>query len=158
MAKVTEKEYTQKVAGIEKFYAYHQIQVDPARIEFGWVDISDANVTSTLHARSKKIVIARDSSDSSWDNITLLEDYRTYFLKLTSLTPNEFIERWSPSMKELKVAWETGHLGSPENQHEFFMKIALLVRDGISFEMWGKEYEVIELESGESDEEGGDKA
>jgi hypothetical protein len=156
MAKVTAEEYQEKLGVIKNFYTYHQIQRDPSHIEFGWVDIGD--VSDILHAAAGPVVLATDPEDSSWDNLTTLSDYETFFSRLTSLNPSDFIERWSLSPRELQAFWQSSYPNAPEDQHEFIMKLAHLILDGTSFEMYGKEYEVFELESGEDDEEGGDKA
>ena len=132
---------------INKFYTYHQIQKDPKHIEFGWVEVDVVSPKNGL------VVVARDRLQPSWDNITTLDDFSLYFLRLTSFEPSSFIERWANSIDDLKDSWMSTHPSTREDYYEFILKLAFLIRDRTEFEMYGKKYKVLDI--GEQNE-GGD--
>jgi len=121
--------------GVNKFFAYHEERASSTVTEFGWVESEDISLLGP-------IVISQPENNPS--NATTLRDYEVYFNKLTSLTPDEFITKWEGAEEELGRYWKNMYKAAKDDQHIFFLKIALLVRNKISFEMYGAKFEVFE--------------
>jgi len=131
---------------ISKYFAYHEAPRDKLVIEFGWIETENLS-------EQEDIVISCSKDNSFENNATTLNDYNIYFNRLTSLTPDEFIEKWEPSPRELEVFWKSKYPEAKEKQHEFVLKLAYLIRDGICFEMYKTSFEVFKL--GEPNDECG---
>jgi hypothetical protein len=129
---------------VSNFFAYHQLPRDKSTIEFGWIEVDEISLEDPI------VISVRD--DVSKNNATTLSDYQTYFNKLTSLTPNEFIEKWEPSIRELEVYWRGRYPQSDEDQYMFVLNVAYLVRDKNPFKMNGTSFEVFEVENEEGDQ------
>jgi hypothetical protein len=151
MEKITNEKFLEELKNVKNIFSYHQKQVDSKHIEFGWVK------SNSIDIKDGPVVIAKDLKNPEWDNVATLNDYKTFFLRLTSLKPNDFANRWIGSANELKNFWRSTHPSSPDDQHEFILKLSVLLRDGEAFKMYGKKYEIFGLESGEKSVEEGNK-
>ena len=120
---------------VSNFFAYHENQRDKSTVEFGWIPV--AEITSEV----SMVISTRD--DETKNNAATLEDYRVYFERLTLLTPDEFIQKWKPSLRELEVYWNNRFPESDSDQHKFIMSLAYLIRDHTEFEMYGATYRVF---------------
>ncbi len=150
MKTITAKKSLDLMKDMSKFYSYHQIQKDPSHIEFGWIEVDSVSWDGP-------VVIARDSQNPEWNNATTLEDYKTFFYRLTTLEPSDFVLRWEGSLRELKMFWKSTHPAAPKDQYEFIMKLALLIENGTKFKMYNKNYDIFRIKSGEKNEKSGDK-
>lgn len=119
---------------ISAFYAYHQIRISEDTIEFGWIDVEELDLSS-------EVVLSLGGSGKN--SAATLEDYNSFFLRLTSMLPEDFLDKWSDSIRELSLFWSEKHPKADGEQHLFILDLARLLSEFKPFERYGHLYSIV---------------
>tara|TARA_A100001011_G_C14141771_1_gene770006 strand:+ start:459 stop:905 length:447 start_codon:yes stop_codon:yes gene_type:complete len=133
---------------VSKIYCYHEIQAEPLKVEYGWIESSELDVSKPIvlsYASTSKKTTEEDRDWSKREGRTAasLECYQKYFSSLTNVTPLEFIEIWEDETDDLEGFAKTNNENYREGEGLFLLNIADLIVNHRKFSQFGRIYKVV---------------
>jgi hypothetical protein len=152
-----------KENSIDFIYKYSEVRSDKKTVLFGWQVAEEIDTEQPLvisyYSRSKFATDEEvESAKKEKTNVASLEDYRKFFVALTSQEPEVFLARWNKkNLHEFYLHWKSNYPHADEKQPLFIFKLANLICHKKKFVMYGrgfKVFEPIKVENEKRDETG----